>query len=105
MDVTFVNQDGQRWTVSALHGQTLRDIAVDNGIPGIVGSCGGGCACASCHVYVDPAWLHVVNARHDMEEMALDMAYDVTERSRLACQIRMRDELDGLIVHTPENQG
>ena len=105
MQVTFISNDRQQFTVDVQDGQTLRDVAVAMGIPGIVGSCGGGCACASCHVYVDDAWIHKVNARHDMEEMALDMAYDVRPNSRLACQIRMRDELDGLVVHAPERQG
>ena len=105
MQVTFVSADQQRFTVDVQDGQTLRDVAVAMGIPGIVGSCGGGCACASCHVYVDDAWISKVNARHDMEEMALDMAYDVRPNSRLACQIRMREDLDGLVLHTPETQG
>lgn len=104
MQVTFITHDGQSFTVPVALGQTLRDVAVDLGIPGIVGSCGGGCACASCHVYVDEAWISKVSARHDMEEMALDMAFDVRPTSRLACQLRMREDLDGLVVHTPESQ-
>ena len=66
MEVTFITHDGQQFTVSAAEGQTMRDVAVELGIPGIVGSCGGGCACASCHVYVDAAWISKMTPRHDM---------------------------------------
>ena len=73
--------------------------AIRNAVPGIEAECGGACACATCHVYVDEAWTAEVGEPEAMEEDMLDFAYDVRPNSRLSCQIKVRDELDGLVVH------
>ena len=75
-----------------------------NGVPGIEAECGGACACATCHVYVDEAWREKVGEPSPMEEDMLDFGFDVRPNSRLSCQIKVRDELDGLVVRTPERQ-
>lgn len=102
--ITFVDIHGERRTVEAENGSTVMENAVRNDIPGIEAECGGACACATCHVYVDDAWKAVVGEPETMEEDMLDFAYDVRPNSRLSCQIRVRPELDGLVVHTPERQ-
>ncbi len=98
--VTFVQPDGVEKTVSdAVEGESLMDVAKNNGVEGILGDCGGGCACATCHVYVDDAWRETVGGPDDIEEMTLDMAGDAfSDASRLSCQIQLRPELDGLKV-------
>ncbi len=85
-------------------GYSVMEGAINNAIPGIDGDCGGSCACATCHVYVDPAWLAKTGERSEMEESMLDFAAEVEENSRLGCQIKMSAELDGLIVRMPEAQ-
>ncbi len=79
--------------------------AVRNGVPGIEAECGGACACATCHVYVDENWTETVGPPEPMEEDMLDFGYDVRPNSRLSCQIQVSDELDGLVVGVPERQG
>jgi 2Fe-2S ferredoxin len=81
------------------------ETAIRNSVPGIVAECGGACSCATCHVHVDEAWTAKVGPPSPMEEDMLDFAFDVRPTSRLSCQIKVTDELDGLIVHTPEKQG
>ena len=81
------------------------ETAIRNSIPGIEAECGGACACATCHVYVDDAWIGKLPKREQMEEDMLDFAFDVREGSRLSCQIKVKPELDGLVVTTPEKQG
>ena len=80
-------------------------LATFNNISGIEGACGGFCSCATCHVYVDDAWIAATGQAEPMEEDMLDFAFNVRPGSRLSCQIRVRDELDGLIVRTPARQG
>jgi 2Fe-2S ferredoxin len=96
--VTFVQTDGVEKTIENIAvGQSLMEVAKANGVEGILGDCGGGCACASCHVYVDPAWQPTVGGPDDVEAGALDMVSDVAKpNSRLSCQIVARPELDGL---------
>lgn len=103
--ITFIEQDGTRRTVDAETGSTVMEAAIRNGIPGIEAECGGACSCATCHVYVDEAWSEKVGKPSPMEEDMLDFAFDVRPTSRLSCQIKVTDELDGLIVNTPEQQG
>jgi 2Fe-2S ferredoxin len=81
------------------------ETAIRNEVPGIEAECGGACACATCHVYVDDAWVAKTGAPEPMEEDMLDFAFDVRPNSRLSCQIRIRAELDGLVVRTPSRQG
>lgn len=102
--IIYVDQDGTRREVEAKVGETVMEAAVRNQIPGIEADCGGACACATCHVYVDPAWTGVAGSASEMEEDMLDFAYDVRENSRLSCQLRVTDEFDGLTVETPERQ-
>lgn len=90
--------------VDAVSGSTVMETAVRNSVPGILGECGGACACATCHVYIDDAWVDAVGDPEPMEEDMLDFALDVRPNSRLSCQIRVRDDLDGLVVHTPARQ-
>jgi 2Fe-2S ferredoxin len=98
--VTFVQADGvEKKIADAEPGESLMELAKANGVEGILGDCGGGCACATCHVYVDPQWLDVVGPPDEIEEMTLDMVSDIhTSSSRLCCQIQVRPELDGLRV-------
>jgi 2Fe-2S ferredoxin len=103
--ITYIGNDGTTYEVDAANGSTVMENAIRNDVPGIVAECGGACACATCHVYVDEAWTEVVGRPEPMEEDMLDFASDVRPNSRLSCQIRVRDELDGLIVRVPERQG
>jgi 2Fe-2S ferredoxin len=103
--LTFVAFDGTRFDVDADNGSTVMENAIKAGVPGIEAECGGACACATCHVYVDEEWSVQVGPPETMEEDMLDFAYDVRPTSRLSCQIRVSDELDGLTVHVPERQG
>ena len=103
--ITYLGADGTSRTVEGEVGSTVMETAIRNDVPGIVAECGGACACATCHVYVDEAWTDVVGAPSPMEEDMLDFASDVRPTSRLSCQIRVRPELDGLVVQTPKRQG
>ncbi len=103
--ITYIAFDGTEFVVEAQNGSTVMENAIRNQIPGIEAECGGACACATCHVYVDGAWSAIVGKAEPMEEDMLDFAYDVRPTSRLSCQIKVSDKLDGLIVRTPERQG
>ncbi|KQY14520.1 2Fe-2S iron-sulfur cluster-binding protein [Rhizobium sp. Root482] len=102
--LTIIAFDGTRHELDVQSGSTVMENAVRNSIPGIEAECGGACACATCHVYVDEQWSPTVGAPEAMEEDMLDFAYDVRPTSRLSCQIKMNDGLDGLVVHVPERQ-
>ncbi len=102
--ITFIDQDGTRREVEAKTGSTIMEAAVQNMIPGIDADCGGACACATCHVYVAEEWAGKLKPQDDMEESMLDFAEDVRETSRLSCQILVTNELDGIVVTTPESQ-
>lgn len=102
--ITFVAHDGTRFDVEAENGSTVMENAIKNAVPGIEAECGGACACATCHVYVDDAWTDKTGGPEAMEEDMLDFAYDVQPNSRLSCQIKVSDALDGLIVTVPERQ-
>jgi len=103
--IIFIAPDETRYEVEAENGSTVMENAVRNGVPGIEAECGGACACATCHVYVDEAFKEAAGEPEPMEEDMLDFAFDVRPNSRLSCQIKMRDELDGLTVTVPERQG
>ena len=103
--LTFIANDGTQFDVDAENGSTVMENAIRNAVPGIEAECGGACACATCHVYVDPAWKDATGEPEPMEEDMLDFAYDVRPNSRLSCQIKVRDDLDGLVVSIPERQG
>ena len=102
--LTFIQKDGTQQEVDGQNGMTVMEAAVKNMVPGIDADCGGACACATCHVYVEPEWVERVGPRNEMEEDMLDFAFDVRENSRLSCQIKITDTLDGLTVKVPEKQ-
>ncbi len=102
--LTIVAHDGTRFDLDAADGSTVMENAIRNSVPGIEAECGGACACATCHVYVDDAWTAKAGSPQVMEEDMLDFAYDTRPMSRLSCQIKMSAELDGLVVHVPERQ-
>jgi 2Fe-2S ferredoxin len=104
MKINFIDFEGKTRTVEANAGSTVMEAAIKNGIPGIEAECGGACACATCHVYVDEAWQTIVGPPTSMEEDMLDFAYDVRASSRLSCQIKVTDALDGVVLRTPERQ-
>src|SRR3712207_582962 len=102
--ITFIQHTGAEQTIEGQPGLSVMEAAVKNMVPGIDADCGGACACATCHVYVEPEWRERTGARSEMEEDMLDFAFDVRESSRLSCQIKVRPELDGLRVKVPEKQ-
>ncbi|WP_026606509.1 2Fe-2S iron-sulfur cluster-binding protein [Methylocapsa acidiphila] len=103
--ITFIDSVGEARSVEAEPGTTVMENAIRNAIPEITAECGGGCACATCHVYVDEAWKGLAGAPSDKEEDMLDFAYNVQPNSRLSCQIKVTEALDGLVVITPDRQG
>ena len=103
--ITFIDHAGTSRTVEAEDGSTVMETALKNNVPGIEAECGGACACATCHVYVDESWVEKLPKAEQMEEDMLDFAFNVQPNSRLSCQIKVKSELDGLTVTTPEQQG
>ncbi|MET0295151.1 2Fe-2S iron-sulfur cluster-binding protein [Caulobacter sp. 73W] len=102
--ITYIEHDGTEHVVDVKPGLTVMEGAVKNNIPGIDADCGGACACATCHVYVKEEWRDKTGTASAMEESMLDFAENVEANSRLSCQIKVTDELDGLVVSMPENQ-
>ena len=102
--ITYIQFDGTETVVEVRNGLSVMEGAIKNNIPGIDADCGGACACATCHVYVDEAWRDKTGEPSAMEESMLDFAEEVQPNSRLSCQIRVSDALDGLVVRLPENQ-
>jgi ferredoxin, 2Fe-2S len=100
--VTYIESSGKQHVVDLQPGDSVMQGAVTNGVAGIAAICGGACSCATCHVYIDEAWRSRTGARNDLEESMLEMADDVQPNSRLACQVKMTEELDGLVVHIPD---
>jgi 2Fe-2S ferredoxin len=102
--ITFIQPDGSEQVVDATPGVTVMEAAKLNMVPGIEAECGGACACATCHVYIDNEWRVTTGMPSPMEEDMLDFAFDVRESSRLSCQIKVTPALDGLIVRVPAKQ-
>ena len=102
--VTFIEHNGTAHTVEAVIGKSLMEAAVDNSVPGIDADCGGACACATCHVFVEVEWEGKTGARTEAEIAMLNFAAEVKPNSRLSCQIPITAELDGLVVHMPDGQ-
>lgn len=102
--ITYIAADGTRSEVEAKLGDSVMLTAVNNNVPGIVAECGGACSCATCHVHVDPDWFDKLPEPEDMEKDMLEFAVDPNETSRLGCQITVTNDLDGLVVRTPESQ-
>ncbi len=103
--IIYVQPDGARVEAEIKNGYSVMEGAVDNGVDGIVAECGGACACATCHSYIDDAWLSKVPEMDDMEDSMLDVAHERRPNSRLTCQIEVSPELDGLVVHVADNEG
>lgn len=103
--ITYIEHNGTEHVVDVANGLTVMEGARDNNIPGIEADCGGACACSTCHVYIAPDWVEKLPKKDDMEEDMLDFAFEPDPaRSRLTCQLKVSDALDGLIVHMPEKQ-
>lgn len=102
--VIYITPQGERHEVEVENGYSVMEGAINNNIDGIVAECGGACACATCHSYIDEAWLDKMPRMDDMEDSMLDAAYDRRDNSRLTCQLEMQDEWDGLVVHVGENE-
>jgi 2Fe-2S ferredoxin len=103
--ITFIEHNGTEHTVEGDNGMSVMEVAVKNMVPGIDADCGGACACATCHVYVDPEWVDKVGEIGPVEEIMLEEVFSPRqENSRLGCQIKITDELDGLVVRMPEKQ-
>ena len=103
--IKYIEFNGEEHSVDVQNGLTVMEWAVQNNIPGIDADCGGSCACATCHVYVDEKWFNELSNKESAEEDMLDMAYEPKKFSRLSCQITVEDRLDGLVVKMPSKQG
>jgi 2Fe-2S ferredoxin len=102
--ITYIDHQGTARTVEGDVGSTVMETAIKNNVPGIEAECGGACACATCHVHIEEAWQAAVGEPSPMEEDMLDFGFDVRANSRLSCQIKVTEALDGLVVRTPERQ-
>ena len=102
--ITYIEFDGTAHAVDVEPGTTLMQGAKDNNIPGILADCGGNCICGTCHVYIEPAWRERLATRTEIEKATIEFSSDVETHSRLACQIKIAEDLDGLIVRMPESQ-
>ena len=102
--ITYIEQNGNLKTIEVQNGLTVMEGAIQNNIPGIDADCGGGMACATCHVYVTEDWFDKLEKKLDGDEDMLDQAYEPKKSSRLSCQITVSDQLDGLVINMPEKQ-
>ena len=102
--ITYIESSGKRKTIEVQKGLSVMEGAIQNNIPGIDADCGGGMACATCHVYVKEEWFNKLNKAEDSEQDMIDMAFEPKKNSRLSCQLIVSDELDGLVVTTPSKQ-
>ena len=103
--ITYIENNGKSHIVEVPSGLSVMEGAVQNNIPGIDADCGGSCACATCHAYVDESWFKKLSSKEDAEEDMLDLAFEPKKNSRLACQITVTDNLDGVVVKMPSKQG
>ena len=103
--ITYIEHNGKSHTLEVANGLTVMEGAVQNNIPGIDADCGGSCACATCHVYVNDKWFDKLPNKESAEEDMLDMAFEPKKFSRLSCQLTVSDALDGLVVKMPSKQG
>ena len=102
--ITYIDSSGNSKTIDVENGLSVMEGAIQNNIPGIDADCGGGMACATCHVYVKEEWLNKLDKPEDAEQDMIDMAFEPKKNSRLSCQLIVSDKLDGLIVTTPSKQ-
>ena len=103
--ITYIEHNGKQHILEVSNGLSVMEGAVQNNIPGIDADCGGSCACATCHVYVDEKWFNKLPKKEATDEDMLDMAFEPNKFSRLSCQLTVSDELDGLVVKMPSKQG
>ena len=103
--ITYIENNGKSHIVEVPLGLSVMEGAVQNNVPGIDADCGGSCACATCHAYVDESWFKKLSSKEDAEEDMLDMAFEPKKFSRLTCQITVTEDLDGLVVKMPSKQG
>ena len=103
--VIYIEHSGKSHSIEVPNELSVMEGAVQNNVPGIDADCGGSCACATCHVYVDEKWIDKIPPKEDSEEDMLDMASNTNKASRLACQITVSDDLDGFVVKMPLKQG
>ena len=102
--ITYIESNGNSKTIDVANGLSVMEGAIQNNIPGIDADCGGGMACATCHVYVKEEWLNKLDKPEDAEQDMIDMAFEPKKNSRLSCQLTVSDELEGLVVTTPSKQ-
>jgi 2Fe-2S ferredoxin len=102
--IIFKASDGTVTEVTGKEGLSIMQIAISNGVPGIDAECGGALSCATCHVMIDPQWQEKLEPAKAMEQDMLEFVVDPTANSRLSCQIKMTEALDGIVIHTPESQ-
>jgi len=102
--ITYIEHNGKSHVVEVSNGLSVMEGAVQNNVPGIDADCGGSCACATCHVYVDEKWFSKLPNKENAEEDMLDMAFEPNEFSRLGCQITVTDDLNEMVVKMPSKQ-
>ncbi|WP_378942029.1 2Fe-2S iron-sulfur cluster-binding protein [Mesorhizobium sp. ANAO-SY3R2] len=102
--IIYITSDEQRFEIEAENGATVMETAIRAGVPGIEAECGGACSCATCHVYVDPSFAETLGGAEAMEADMLDFAWEPAPNSRLSCQIKVSDEMDGLVLRIPVRQ-
>ena len=102
--ITYIEHNGKSHVIDVSNGLSVMEGAVQNNIPGIDADCGGACACATCHIYVDKNWYDKLPAKESAEEDMLDLAFEPNKFSRLGCQIIVTDKLDGMILEMPSKQ-
>jgi 2Fe-2S ferredoxin len=102
--VLFIDAQGQQHAVDAPLGRNLMQVALDHGVPGILGDCGGACSCATCHAYIEAPWDEQLPPRSDTEVFMLEAAWEPRANSRLCCQIKVTPQTDGIVVHLPAEQ-
>ena len=101
--IIYIDVDGERHECDIDSGMSVMEGAIANNVPGILAICGGGCACSTCHSYIDEAWSEAVGGPNEVEDSTLELANERRETSRLTCQIEVTDALDGLVVHVADN--
>ena len=102
--ITYIEHNGKSHTLNVENGLTVMEGAIQNNISGIDADCGGGCACATCHVYVDEKWFDKLSKKEEAEQDMLDMAFEPNKFSRLSCQLTVTDDMDGMVVKMPSKQ-
>jgi len=102
--IIYIDHSEQRYELDVPVGKTIMEGAVENAVPGVDGDCGGQCSCATCHVYIEPQFAHLLPAKTEVEEEMLELAVEVNEDSRLGCRLKIDETYDGIVVHTPESQ-